>query len=276
MNAGLTLLEQYRAHDKLWFKKPELVDAFNRGEPPPSTQAIAAAPVVSKGAALIAAYSDYDPNWARSPELMDRFNRKLPPPVLPPARSQVPVFSVGQHSEARKCPFPMCFTPEAMTLLLNTVGARPPETGAKGFAPPQFIGFDLIEYDSIGSSGASGSVYTPTVSWGTERRNYHQGAREMRFWTGDIHSHPGGVSSPSLSSGPRRLGDLGYVEMVFEQNELMRYFLLPIITGSGTGNPTIHAWVCQRDVQRPMIADVRVCNVQEFPPNVFSDGSGWT
>ena len=34
-NAGLSLLEQYRAYDKQWFKRQDLVDRFNAGEPPP-------------------------------------------------------------------------------------------------------------------------------------------------------------------------------------------------------------------------------------------------
>lgn len=179
-------------------------------------------------------------------------------------------WSVAEHPEMVASPFPMCFTEDALALLLATVGSRFPETGAKGFGPMNRIGFDRVEFDERGSSGATGGTYAPDVAWGADRQSFHMRAEYLRLWSGDIHSHPGGAGRPSSRAG-RGLGDLGYVEEVFEQNETMEYFLLPILTGAGTGRVQIHPWVVRRGwVSQPMIADVKICNAWEFPTRIFN------
>jgi len=92
----------------------------------------------------------------------------------------------------------------------------------------------------------------------------------MRLWSGDLHSHPGGIGRPSGRSGPG-LGDLGYVQAVFEANEAMQFFAMPIVVGAGTSQVTIHPWICMRD--RPLqllAAEVRICEVDKFPDRVFN------
>lgn len=168
---------------------------------------------------------------------------------------------------------PMCFTPEALDIIRRTVASRRPETGAKGFGPVDRIGFDVVEYDVRGSSSAHAAVYSPDVEWGSERQRFwmDRPSEHLRLWTGDIHSHPGDFGRPSRRAGPG-LGDLGYVEAVFEANETMQFFFIPILTGVGTGRmATLHPWIVSRDTPtEPMWAEALVCRVDVFPPRVFN------
>jgi hypothetical protein len=175
---------------------------------------------------------------------------------------------------SEEAPFPMCFTEEAYRELERTVGAKAPETGAKGFGPRDLLGFDLIEFDELGSHNASGGVYSPDVVWGAERVKYwmNQTDETMRVWTGDIHSHPGQFGRPSSKAGVA-LGDLGYVEEVFAQNEWMLWFALPIVTNTGhRRSPMVNCWFihrCKPDV--PMWAEIRICSgVDEFPERKYN------
>jgi len=182
-----------------------------------------------------------------------------------------PQWQVGWHPGCPMAPFPMCFTPEAMESLLKTVGSEPPEAGAKGFGPMDRMGFDVIEFDIQGSQVAGGAVYGPDEEWGRQRCEYHLGrpGAETRVWNGDIHSHPGGCGHPSPPAG-KGLGDLGYVQEVFEQNETMQFFSVPILTNTGNEEPvTIHPWVVRRDGLL-MIADLKVCQVDEFPERQYN------
>lgn len=156
-----------------------------------------------------------------------------------------PSYSIAIHPECPQSPFDMCLTQEALMQILETIGSRPPETGAKIFSPADYFGIETVEFDLNGSFRAGGAVYSPDTRWGMQRIQYHMEQPEIRLWSGDIHSHPGGFGYPSLKSGPG-LGDLGYVEEVFKQNEMMEYFLLPILTGAGTGHVIIHPWICRR------------------------------
>jgi len=178
-----------------------------------------------------------------------------------------------QHRGYPRAGFPMCFTEEALIQLLMDVGRCLPETGAKGFGPKDTVGFDVIEFDEGGSARARRAAYAPDAAWGERRRQHHlaqQGA-QMRLWTGDIHSHPDHFVRPSAESGPGQ-GDLGYARMVFEQNEWMEWFLMPILTGCGSSEVTIHPWVIARDdVDRPYVASsVLVCPADEFPEREFN------
>ena len=174
----------------------------------------------------------------------------------------------------------MCFSPKALKTLLETVGMNEPETGAKGFSavisddPDENtvrIGFDIIEYDKIGSHNATGSMYSPNLEWSTKRVNYHMDAEDFRFWVGDIHSHPGNLGTPSPDWGDGR-GDLGYVRKIFETYPFpLDFFLLPIITLEG-GKIIIHPWIIERkNPTKPLIAEVRVCNPFDFPEVEESD-----
>jgi molybdopterin/thiamine biosynthesis adenylyltransferase len=174
---------------------------------------------------------------------------------------------VGQHSGVPLSRIPMCFTQEAIEKLLISVGHFPPETGAKGYGPKDRMGFAVIEFDQKGSDQAGGAIYVPDVEWGDRTREYYldQPDDKMMVWDGDLHSHPGGYGHPSPKAGTG-LGDLGYVEEVFDQNEWMEWFFLPIITGSGTDDVVIHPWVCRRGRgHSPMLAELRICEVEEFP-----------
>lgn len=189
-----------------------------------------------------------------------------------PGRHGLILCRVGYHSDYPKAPFPMCFTREALCTLIDSVGVRPPETGAMGFSPADQMGFDLVEFSPGSSNGRSGVVYRPDEVWGAERQEFHlnQPLASMRAWSGDLHSHPGGCTHPSPRAGVG-LGDLGYVEEVFAANEWMEWFFIPILTGAGTDEITIHPWVCRRG--RPvelMIADLEVCSVSRFPKRVFN------
>jgi hypothetical protein len=180
---------------------------------------------------------------------------------------------VEHYHEVQSAPFAMCFTPSALAQVIRSVGAQPPETGAKGFGPKDRLGFDVVEFDQGGSARARGSVYAPDEAWGNRRLEHwlDQPDDQLRLWSGDIHSHPGRSGWPSQKAG-QALGDLGYVEEVFKQNEAMQYFLLPILTGTGTGRPVeIHPWVVSRsDPVRPMTAQLKVCSAEGFPERVFN------
>ncbi len=177
------------------------------------------------------------------------------------------------YDHVARAPFPMCFTREALENLLRSVGNRYPESGAKGFGPKDRMGFDVVEFDRRGSSFAHGVMYAPDVEWGESRRIHHltQPDENMRLWTGDAHSHPGHMGTPSRRSG-HGLGDLGYAQLVFEENEWMEWFMLPILTGTGSGEVTLHPWVIHRfDPERPMIADgVELCEPDQFPERSFN------
>ena len=183
------------------------------------------------------------------------------------------VVYVNTHPDYKtKCDFDMCFSEEALSEIVRTVGQKTPETGAKGFSPilsedpdaPYKIGFDIVEFDEKGSQEASSSMYQPNEEWGTERVNFHLDADDMRLWAGDIHSHPGSFGYPSRESGDG-IGDLGYVRKVFINFPYLRFFLLPIITLEA-GRIVIHPWVIDRTRPGvPLIANVRVCPPSEFP-----------
>lgn len=176
-------------------------------------------------------------------------------------------------SFAADAPFDLCFTPEAMKVLLASVGARRPETGAKAFGPIDRFGFDIVEFDAEGSHRAGNAIYSPDTLWGEQRCRHwlDQPDDKMRLWTGDVHSHPGGFGHPSGKSGPGK-GDLGYVEKVFAQNEAMQYFAIPIVTLSLPGRPVwIWPWIVSRDKPDcPLWADVRICPASDFPERVFN------
>lgn len=185
-----------------------------------------------------------------------------------------------KYPDADSSDLEMCFSPKALKTLLETVGMNKPETGAKGFSavisddPDENtvrIGFDIIEYDKIGSRNASGSMYSPNLEWSTKRVNYHMDAEDFRFWVGDIHSHPGNLGTPSPDWGDGR-GDLGYVRKIFETYPFpLDFFLLPIITREG-GNIIIHPWIIERkNPTKPLIAKVRVCDPSNFPEVEESD-----
>jgi hypothetical protein len=183
-------------------------------------------------------------------------------------------FMVGTPPHwAAPAPMAMCFTKRAMNKTLKTVGTKPPETGAKGFSPIGKFGFDVVEYDVLGSAEAKGSMYSPSAEWGDSRCQYWLNLPDeaVKLWSGDIHSHPGHLGIPSQRSGPA-LGDLGYVEEIFAANEAMQYFLLPILTHTSRRGPVIiHPWIiCRDDPHRPMWADIRICSVEEFPQRVFN------
>lgn len=167
-----------------------------------------------------------------------------------------------------RAPFPLCITPEALQTVLGSVGSKLPETGAKAFGPVDFLGIDIVEPDP--SSNSLSVVYSPDKEWGEKRMEYH--LRHNRLWTADIHSHAGNFGSPSWKVG-KGLGDLGYVEEVFKQNETMQFFFIPILTGTGTAEVCIWPWVCQRgegDEPVLMFADLRVCNTSSFPARPFN------
>ncbi|MCD4785284.1 MAG: hypothetical protein K8T10_15815 [Candidatus Eremiobacteraeota bacterium] len=177
-------------------------------------------------------------------------------------------------SKVEKSPLPMCFTNEAIRELLLTVGKLPPETGAKGFGPKDLMGFDRIEFDINGSRQANGVVYAPDKDWGSERVHYHLDVPEtiMRVWNGDIHTHPGKkFGRPSSKSG-EGLGDMGYVEEVFRQNEWMEFFALPILTNTGKGKiPRLWPWICRRGNPPELyFAELVVCKADKFPERIYN------
>jgi hypothetical protein len=93
----------------------------------------------------------------------------------------------------------------------------------------------------------------------------------MRLWTGDIHSHPGGLGRPSQKDG-KGTGDLGYVEEVFAQNEAMLWFAVPILTNTGKDREvSLHPWLCRRGQPLDLYwADLKVCGTEFFPPRQFN------
>jgi hypothetical protein len=172
-----------------------------------------------------------------------------------------------RYPDHHRAPFPMCFTPSALLALLSTVGNRAPETGAKGFGPADFMGFDRVEFDRKGSKSDCG-IYKPDVIWGARRQKHHLYNDPIRLWTGDAHSHPRflGTPSPRVEEGK---GDLGYVEAAFEANEWMQWFLLPILTLSPRV-VIIHPWIVRRSPFTLFTADVQVCRAEDFPKREFN------
>ena len=99
-------------------------------------------------------------------------------------------------------------------------------------------------------------------------------SRETRLWTGDVHRHPGRFGLPSGRSG-KALGDEGYVDEVFEQNETMQWFLLPILTQTGNDEIVIHPWLRHRDGTLMTAAPEGMPLSTSFPPaNSTRTGSG--
>jgi molybdopterin/thiamine biosynthesis adenylyltransferase len=166
------------------------------------------------------------------------------------------------------------FTRGALATLLGTVGVRPPESGAKLFGPATHLGIDVVEFDEAGSRRAGGSLYSPDAAWGSARQGHWISQRppHQRLWSGDAHSHPGDFGWPSQKVGPG-LGDLGYVERVFEENEVQFEFCIPILTGTGPGaGPVrIHPWMVLRsDPLRPRWARFVVQEADEFGERRFN------
>lgn len=186
-------------------------------------------------------------------------------------RRPLPRYRVVTHTGYPSAPFALCITRKALNQLLRTVGAYPPETGAKIFCPADIMGIETIEFDEQGSDCAGGVVYHPDTRWGTARVRYHLSQPEMRLWTGDVHSHPGLMGRPSGKHG-HALGDLGYVEEVFEQNETMEYFFIPILTNTGTGEVLLNPWICRRGKPvQLMSAHLKIYpNTRYFPQRVFN------
>ncbi|HMJ78935.1 MAG TPA: ThiF family adenylyltransferase, partial [Iamia sp.] len=172
----------------------------------------------------------------------------------------------------------MVFSTDALADLLASVGALPPESGAKLFGPVEGLGVDVVEFDIRGSSRASGAVYAPDTEWGTGRLQHWiaQEGPAQRIWTGDAHSHPGLIGIPSPKVGPG-LGDIGYVEAVFEQNEIQAEFLIPILTGAGGCGPIrIAPWLVRRaEPTRARWVPFRVVDhAAEFPRRALNPAFG--
>lgn len=179
---------------------------------------------------------------------------------------------VVEHPEAAAAPFPMCFTEAALLSVIGSVGRWPAETGAKAFGPIDGFGVDVVEFDHRGSARSRRAVYRPDDQWGTARVQHWLHAADLRLWTADIHSHPGGFGSPSDKVG-EGLGDLGFVEAVFDLNETIQYFMIPILTSTGPDSTLvdIHPWIVSRDdPDRPMCAELRVCTPDQFPRRAFN------
>lgn len=192
--------------------------------------------------------------------------------VIEPIYEVIPQCFVARYPHYPAAPFPMCFTRLALDILLLTVGRKDPETGAKGFSPLDRFGFDVIEYDRKGSEAHDLIMYTPNANWGLRRLTFHLNAAKTRVWSGDIHSHPGGLGTPS-SEEKLGHGDLGYVHAFFEQNEWAEWFLLPILTHTGPAatQVVLHPWVCKRANPVDLFTtDVRVCNPNQFPRREFN------
>ena len=197
---------------------------------------------------------------------VERLKRELDCP------GPVPRYKVAPHPDCQRAPIPVAITHEALNDLLVTVGRLPPESGAKCFGPKDRFGIDVVEFDVGGSAVAAGSVYSPDVVWGEQRCHFHlhQPDDRMRLWTADVHSHPGHYGRPSPKVGDG-LGDLGYVEKVFELNPALLWFPIPILTRTATEEVWIHTWICHRDApHKPLIADLWVCDADEFPEREFN------
>jgi len=190
--------------------------------------------------------------------------------------SFIPRWEVARYPDFPKAPFPTCFTPLALDILLLTVGRKYPESGSKAFSPADVLGIEVVEHDRNGSARAGGAIYSPDADWGDRRCTFHlRTSGKPRLWSSDIHSHPGNMGRPSAAAG-RGLGDLGYVAEFFHYNEWAEWFLLPILTGTGPHSPriTIHPWAVKRGrADQPVqlfITDVRVCSVSRFPRRAFN------
>lgn len=194
-------------------------------------------------------------------------------PSIRSGRRRLQYFVPAPPVDADPIDLDVMFTKEALRDLLVTVGGRPPESGAKLFGPVDGFGIDVVEFDVRGSEHAGGAIYAPDTEWGSERLEFwiQQPGEERRIWTGDAHSHPGGFGWPSQRTGPG-LGDLGYVKAVFEQNEIQAEFCIPILTGTGSGQPVhVHPWVVLRtDPLRPRWARFKVRPAAEFPERRFN------
>lgn len=167
-------------------------------------------------------------------------------------------------------PFEMCITQNALDAIRDTIGTLPPETGGKLFGPIDRMGIDLFEFDEQGSSDAGAAIYAPNTKWGTARRDHHiMHGEPLRLWWGDIHSHPGGSNTPSGESG-RGLGDMGYARQVFEQNEAIQWFFMPIVNHD-QDRVYISPYIISRDnPTKPLIAPaLTVCEVDDFPEAEF-------
>jgi len=185
-----------------------------------------------------------------------------------------PSLYIAKYQDVSNAPFPLVISYESLAVLLNTVARNRPETGAKIFAKSKIFGMEILEYDMNGSAGASSVVYSPDVKWGEDRMQFHLNQEEPGLWSGDLHSHPGESGIPSSESG-KGLGDMGYVREVFEQNETMQYFLMPIITGCGPESKriTLHPWIVERGERNPRLLiakDVIIGTVENFPERIFN------
>lgn len=163
-------------------------------------------------------------------------------------------------------------TSEVLRSIADTVGRRPPETGAMLLGPWDRGGADRLEFDERGSEAASGAVYAPHTAWANERVRFwqRQPDHELRIWHGQVHSHPGNFARPSPAAG-QAAGDLGYVAEALRVNEAMQDFFLPIVTGTASTDPVLWSWVVSRDEPDAVrFAEVRVGPAVEFPLRRFN------
>lgn len=184
---------------------------------------------------------------------------------------QVVCTSKSLMSRFDVAPFPMCITQTALDAIRDTIGSLPPETGGKLFGPIDKMGIDLFEFDEQGSSDAGVAVYAPNARWGQGRRDYHIVHGEpRRQWWGDVHSHPGDSNTPSGKSGPG-LGDMGYAEQVFAQNEAIQWFFMPIVNHQDN-KVFISPYIISRyNPTTPLIApSLDICSDDDFPEAEFA------
>jgi len=188
-------------------------------------------------------------------------------------KTHIPIAAINMKNQsAHRSDLPMCFTSEAIAQIAETIGKLPPETGAKMWGPLDRLGVTHIEFDFNGSARAGGAVYAPDVEWGNERVAFWLQQDPPTLWSGDVHSHPGSMFRPSGKAGPG-LGDLGYAEAVFEANESMQFFMMPIVLPctSHCSQAEIAPWIVSRDTPlSPKFAELRVCDVEQFPRRVFN------
>ena len=115
--------------------------------------------------------------------------------------------------------------------ILRTVGSNIPETGGILLGNPKNYIVQKFVFDKNGNTTSSG--YDPDVDFLNEVLENEWNENNLDF-LGFIHSHPRGVQHLSSDYG-NGIGDLGYINRIFDAMPTLNRLLVPIVYSNFDG-----------------------------------------
>lgn len=112
----------------------------------------------------------------------------------------------------------VCMKPQVLDKIMNSVGARPPESGGILLATTDLA--EITEFYFDETADCSAITYTPDIRTLQKKLDEEWAPRNLDF-VGFVHSHPG---MDCLSAG-----DLDYIARFFECNSELTRFIAPIV-----------------------------------------------